>query len=144
MTSLQKRLAAKILGIGVSRVWLDPTKMDEIKKAVTKADIKKLISKGYIKELRPKIRKKRKEKKRRRGEGSRKGGKYSIVSKKRRWIITIRSLRKYLKELKENDKIDNRMYRKLLKLAKGGMFRSRSHLKIYLEQRGIIEKSDKK
>ena len=139
MASLQKKLAAKILKVGVSRIWLDPSKKKEIEEAITKADVRKLIEKGFIKVLKEKIRRKEEKKRRRRGPGSRKGGKYAIVSKKRRWINTVRPLRRMLKELKESGKIDNTTYRKLRKLVKGGVFRSRSHLLIYLKQRGILE-----
>ncbi|HDH91454.1 MAG TPA: 50S ribosomal protein L19e [Candidatus Aenigmarchaeota archaeon] len=145
MTKLdfQKRLAAKVLEVGESRVWLDPTKMEEIKKAVTKADIRNLIKKGYIKALPPKIKKPKEKRKRRRGPGSKKGKKHSIVSKKRKWIQTVRPLRRYLKELLEKDKISKETYKKFYRLVKGGMFRSRSHLRIYLEQRGLIREKKK-
>ncbi|OYT42347.1 MAG: 50S ribosomal protein L19e [Candidatus Aenigmarchaeota archaeon ex4484_224] len=138
MTSLQKKLAAEILKVGKSRIWLDPTKLDEIKKAVTRKDIKKLISKGYIKVL-PAKKNKRKKEKKRKGPGSRKGSQFAKISKKRVWINTIRPIRRYLRELKASGKIDNKTYRKLLALAKGGMFRSRTHVKIYLQQRGILK-----
>ena len=64
MASLQKRLAAHILKVGKSRVWLDPTKFKDIDAAITKVDIRKLIKKGYVKALpeklhRPKTMKKR-------------------------------------------------------------------------------------
>lgn len=146
MTKLdfQRRLAAQVLEVGESRVWLDPSKSEEIKKAVTKADIRNLIKKGYIKALPQKVKKPKERKKRRRGPGSRKGKKYSLVSKKRRWIQTVRPLRRYLKELLEEGKISKETYKKFYRLVKGGMFRSRSHLKIYLEQRGLIEKKSKK
>ena len=135
---VQKRLAAQILKVGESRIWLDPTKREDIEKAITKADIRNLIKKGFIKALPPKV-KKVKEKRKRRGAGSKKGKKYSIVKRKRRWINTIRPLRKMLRELKDSGKIDNPTYRKLRKLVKSGMFRSRAHLKIYLEQHGILK-----
>lgn len=137
---LQKRLAADILKVGKSRVWLDPTKREELEKAITRADVKRLIKKGFIKALPKKLRKPKDEKRRRKRTGSRKGKKFSIVSRKRRWVYTVRALRAMLKELKESGEIDSTSYRKLRKLVKGGMFRSRSHLKTYLEQRGMIKK----
>ncbi len=140
MTSLQKRLAAEVLKVGISKVWLDPTKKKEIEGAITKADIRKLIKKGYIKVLKEKVKKPREKKKKRRGPGSKKGAKHSIVPKKRKWISTIRPLRRMLKELREKGEIDKQTYRKLYLLVKGGMFRSRAHLRIYLEQRGMIKK----
>ena len=140
MASLQKRLAAHILKVGKSRVWLDPTKFKDIDAAITKVDIRKLIKKGYIKALPEKLHRPKTMKKRRKGVGSRKGRKGAIVSKKRRWILTVRPLRKMLKELRVSNQIDHATYRKLYLLVKGGMFRSRTHLKIYLEQRGLLKK----
>ena len=132
MASLQKRLAAKVLKIGVSRVWLDPEKGGGIEKAITKWDIRKLVKKGSIKALPEKLHRPKERTKKKRGFGSRKGKKYSIVPRKRRWISTIRPLRRLLKEMKSSGEIDNQTYRKIRLLAKGGMFRSRSHLKTYL------------
>ena len=138
MTNLQRRLASEILKVGLDRVWFDPTKLEEIKKAITRKDIKNLIKKGYIKALPPKI-KKPKAKRKRKGPGSRKGGKYARLSKKERWIRVVRPLRRFLKELKEKNQITNETYKKMRKLVKGGMFRSRAHLKLYLKQRGLLK-----
>ena len=140
MTSLQKRLAAKILKVGLSRTWLDPAKTEDIEKAITKADIRRLIQKGYVKSLPEKLHKAKERIKKKRGSGSRKGSKFAKLTKKERWISTVRPLRKFLKELKISGQIDNRTYRRLYLLIKGGVFRSRSHLKIYLEQHGLIKK----
>ena len=137
---MQKRLAADILKVGESKVWLDPSNTKDIQGAITRADIKRLIKKGMIKSLPKKVKKPKEKKKRRRGPGKRKGSRYAKVSKKRRWMSTVRPLRRMLKELKESKQIDNATYRKLYMLVKGGQFRSRSHLRIYLEQRGIIKK----
>jgi large subunit ribosomal protein L19e len=139
MASLQKRLAAKVLKVGVNRVWIDPTKREDVEKAITKWDIRRLIMRGIVKALPEKIHKP-KEKSRRKGTGRRKGGKYSIVPRKRRWISTIRPLRRLLKELKLSGQIDNQTYKRMRLLSKGGMFRSRSHIMTYLEQHDMIKK----
>jgi large subunit ribosomal protein L19e len=147
MTKLefQKRLAAAIMKIGKSRVWISPEKekQKEIKSAITRADVKKFISKGDIKEKPEKIKRPREKKKKRKGPGSRKGSKYARLPRKRRWINTVRPLRRMLKELKDEGKIDNSTYRKLYMLVKGGQFRSRSHMRIYMEQHGMIKKEEK-
>ncbi|MEM5836748.1 MAG: 50S ribosomal protein L19e [Candidatus Aenigmatarchaeota archaeon] len=140
MSSVQKRLAAEILKVGESRIWLDPTKKKEIDAAITKADIRKLIQKGYIKVLPEKLRKPKEKEKRKKGPGRRKGAKGAFLSAKRRWILTVRPLREMLKELRDSGQIDRPTYRKLYKMVKGGMFRSRAHLKIYLEQHGFLKK----
>lgn len=140
MSTLQRRLAAKILKVGESRVWLDPSKREDIEKAITAWDIRKLIKQNAIKSLPPKIHKPREKEKRKRGPGSRKGEKHARFSRKRRWISTVRPLRKMLKELKDSNQLDNATYRKLYRLVKGGMFRSRSHLRIYMEQHDLLKK----
>jgi large subunit ribosomal protein L19e len=138
--SLQKKLAAKILKVGESRVWLDPSQVKDVDAAITNADIRKMILKGYIKALPEKLHKPRERVKRKKGPGRRKGARYSLVTAKEKWMSTVRPLRRMLKELRDSGQIDNRTYRRLYLLVKGGMFRSRSHLRIYLEQRGLIKK----
>ena len=140
MASIQKKLAGKVLKTGVSRVWLNPEKMKDIEKAITKWDIRKLIKKGDIKALPERIKVRAEYVKRKVGPGSRKGKKYSIVPRKRRWISTVRPQRRMLKELKTAGQLDNASYRKLYKLVKGGMFRSRAHLRLYVEQKNMLKK----
>ncbi|MEM5815045.1 MAG: 50S ribosomal protein L19e [Candidatus Aenigmatarchaeota archaeon] len=136
---LQKRLAARIFGVGESKVWLDPTKISEIEKAVSAADIRRLIKKGYIKKKIEKIKKPKEKEKNRRYYGSKKGKKYSIVSRKERWIRLVRVLRRYTKDLKKKGKIDNKTYRRIRALIKGGMFKSKSHLELYLKQHNLLK-----
>lgn len=140
MVNIQKKLAGKVLKTGISRVWLNPEKMKDIDNAITRWDIRKLIKKGDIKALPEKIKVKSSIKKRKRGPGSRKGKKYSIVPRKRRWMSTVRPQRKMLKELKALDQLDNANYRKLYNLVKGGVFRSRAHLHLYIEQKNMLKK----
>jgi len=140
MASIQKKLAGKVLKTGISKVWLNPEKMEDIEKAITKWDVRKLIKKGDIRTLPEKIHVRSEAKKRKRGPGSRKGKKYSIVPRKRRWISAVRPQRKMLKELKSSAQLDNANYRKLYNLVKGGMFRSRAHLKLYIEQNNMLKK----
>jgi large subunit ribosomal protein L19e len=137
--SLQRRLAADILKVGESRVVMDPEHLEDIKNAITRADIKKMISHGYIKVKPTKIKKpelypKRKKK----GPGRRKGASGAKVTKKRRWINTIRPLRRMLKDLRDEGIIDTKTYRKTYLLVKSGMFRSRSHLELYFKQKGVL------
>ncbi len=137
--TLQRRLAAKILKVGKSKIWIDSARIKDAQTAITRIDVKKLINQGVIKKIPGKVKMPKEKKKRKRGPGSRKGSKHARLPKKRRWINTVRPLRRMLKELKESGQIDNRTYRKLYMLVKGGQFRNRSHLRIYLKQRGILK-----
>ncbi|HDD33891.1 MAG TPA: 50S ribosomal protein L19e, partial [Thermofilaceae archaeon] len=38
-----RRLAAEILGVGESRVWIDPEKLERVETAVTREDVRRLI-----------------------------------------------------------------------------------------------------
>jgi len=137
--TLQKRLAAEILKVGQTRVVMDPDHLEDIKNAITRADIRKMINHGWIKVKPSKIKMpKLYPKKRKKGPGKRKGAHGAKLTKKRMWINTIRPLRRMLKELKDKGTIDKKTYRKTYMLMKSGAFRSRSHLKLYLKQQGII------
>jgi large subunit ribosomal protein L19e len=136
--SLQRRLAAKILKVGKSRIVMDTENLEEIKNAITKADIRKMISHGYIKVKATKLKMPDLYKKKRKmGPGSRKGSKTAKMSQKKKWMRTIRPLRAMLKDMREKKIIDTKMYRKMYFMVKSGAFRSCSHLKLYLKQKGI-------
>ncbi|MDL5502201.1 MAG: 50S ribosomal protein L19e, partial [Candidatus Methanoperedens sp.] len=44
----QRRLAAEVMDIGVNRVWMDPEAFKDIATALTREDIRKLISEEKI------------------------------------------------------------------------------------------------
>ena len=140
MSNLQKRLAAKILKVGQGKVWMSPKATKDISQAITRADVRRLIMKNLVKAKPEKVSRPREEGRNKRGQGSRKGSKNSIVRGKTKWIQTVRPLRRELKELKAAKSIDNVTYQQMRKLVKGGMFRSRSHLRLYLEQHGLLKK----
>ena len=143
--TLQKRVAAKILKVGKSKIWIDPSQLKDAQAAITRIDIKNLIKKGTIKKRPEKVRRpKAAGGRRKRGRGSRKGGKYARLPKKRRWINIVRPLRKLLSEMRASGEVDNQTYKKLYMLVKGGQFRNRSHLRIYLEQHGMLKKLKEK
>lgn len=133
---LQKRIAADILKVGVNRVWINPEKINEVKNVITKAEIRRLINQGVIRALPEKMKKPKVEKKRRKGPGRRKGAR---KRGKEDWMKTVRPLRRTIRELRDTGKITRSQYRRLYMLIKGGMFRSRAHLRLYLKQQGILK-----
>ena len=153
MTDLrnQRRMAAELLKCGVRRVWMDQDRLDEIAKAVTKDDIRVLIRGKAIKSRqergisrgRKKFNTKQKKKGRRRGQGSRKGAKYARFPRKNQWMRTIRSLRTFLRSLRNEGKVSKRDYRKYYRKAKGGEFRSKHHLNSHLTSDGILKEEGK-
>jgi large subunit ribosomal protein L19e len=129
---------------------MDSDRTDEIAKAVTRADVKILINGGAIKSKqiqgisrgRKKFNQKQKDKGRRKGHGSRKGAKYARLPRKERWMRTIRPIRTYLRQLRDDKSIERSIYRKYYRKAKGGEFRSKHHLRTRLTSDGFL-KEDK-
>lgn len=146
---MQKRLAADILNVGEGRVWMDPDRITEISTAITRRDVKELIDDGVIESkpqnstsrARARKRQDQRAKGRQKGPGTRKGSKGGRKPEKREWISKVRPLRRELRNLRDEGKIDSAVYRELYRKVKGGAFRSKSHLKTYLEKEGLVEET---
>src|SRR3989344_5245637 len=145
---VQKRIAGKLLKVGINRVWFDPNRLEEIKEAITRADINHLIRDKAI-QAKPErgissFRNRKlivqRRKGQRKGQGSRKGKPTSRLKSKTAWIRKIRSQRKFLRYLKDSKLINSNIYKKLYLMCKGGFFRSRRHIKLYLTERNLMKK----
>lgn len=151
MLDVQRRIAADILKCGRNRVRFDPDKTEEIKEAITKSDIRALISNGTITKRRMNstsrfwARKIKEQKKfgRQKGLGSRKGKKTARLKPKRTWINNIRLQRNFIKSLRDKEAITSAIYHELYLKSKGGFFRSLRHLKTYSQERGILKNEGK-
>ncbi|WP_440060045.1 50S ribosomal protein L19e [Thermogladius sp. 4427co] len=146
--SLQKRLAAEVLGVGVSRIRIDPSRISDVEDAITREGIRRLIKEGaiYVEPVHgntgysSKVRREQRKKGRRRGMGKRKGRKNARLDRKEQWMNRIRKIRKYLRYLRDHKIIDRKTYRRLYRLAKGGYFKSFNTLRTYLVEQGILKK----
>ncbi len=143
---LQRRLASSILKAGKDRVQFKPTSISEVREAITRADIRKLIKKHIISKVEVKgtssVRARafhiQRKKGRRRGIGSRKGSKGARSNPKRLWVNRIRLQRQFLRELKDKHLIVSETFKQLYGLSKGGFFRSKAHLKLYVNDNKLI------
>ncbi|MFP4111640.1 MAG: 50S ribosomal protein L19e [Candidatus Woesearchaeota archaeon] len=148
--TIQKRLASEILKCSPDKIWLDSEKSKEIKEAITKIDMKNLIKQGLVakKKLPEQSRARarfvhdQKVKGRRGGSGSKKGSPSSRLSDKEKWITKVRSLRTLLAELKEKSLISPKTYRNLYSKAKGGFFRNKRHIKLYINEHDLLIKKE--
>ncbi|MCE7742676.1 MAG: 50S ribosomal protein L19e [Candidatus Heimdallarchaeota archaeon] len=144
----QRRIAAKILKVGVNRVKIDPDSLPDVALAITREDVRRHIDDGDIKKRkvkgisrgRAKAVAAKKKRGQRIGPGSRKGPKYSRLSSKDRWKNKVRAQRKYLKSLRDEEYIDTINYRKLYLQSKGGLFRSVRYLRNYIAEHGLAKK----
>ena len=142
MSSTQKRLAAKILKCGVGRVWIDPSpkkiSATKVFQAITRSDIRGFISDDIIKK-RPEKKRTKNLPKRQQRKGSIKGAKGARIGKKNDWFKKIRPQRRMIKELKNTNSLKPGAYRMLYMKVKGGMFRSKAHLQLYLDDKKLLE-----
>ncbi len=144
---LQKRLAAKLLKASKKRVKLDPSALHDVKEAITKRDVRELISDKLVKVVKKKgvsraranKLQRQKAKGLRKGAGSRKGSFKTRLPKKEAWMNKVRIQREFLKTLKEKGVLETRNYRKLYNMVKGGFFRSKRHLKLYIEENELAK-----
>ncbi len=134
MTNLtnQRRLASQIMKVGRNRVWIDPSRIEDVESAITREEVRKLVHEKAIASTpikgvsrgRAKVIQAKKRSGRRRGQGSRSGTPKAVISKKDAWMTKIRSLRRKLRELKANRTITEANYRELYMIAGSGRFAS--------------------
>ena len=137
----QRRIAASILKCGVIRVWFDPERLTDIENAISREDLRGLITDGAIKAHqkkgvsrgRARLRTAQRAYGHRKGVGKRKGAQGARTPSKRAWIQKIRAIRKALVALREAGTIDRHFYRVIYRKAAGGQFRSVAHMKAQME-----------
>ncbi len=127
----QKRIASELLNFGKGKIWLDPSRLEDIEKAITRQDIRELIKEKAIRLKKTKRKEKEKEK-RIKGLGH---TKKKVKKKKQHYVKLIRKLRRYIFWLEKNKKISREEYYKLRKLSKAGIFKNLRMLKEYLEKK---------
>jgi large subunit ribosomal protein L19e len=138
-----KRIVAKKLNVGTSKVKISTDASKKIKEAITGQDLESLIKEGTFTKRtnlsqsmgRARILKEKKKKGRKSGKGTRRGKKNARQDLHALWIMKIRAQRKYILTLLSEQKIDKVKYRDLYNKAKGGFFRSKSHIDSYLSKK---------
>ena len=125
----KKELASRTLGLGKGRIVFVKSRLEDIKEAITKQDIRDLLSDKaiLIKELKGK-------KKTPRKKSSSTGNiRKNIKKRKRVYIVLTRKLRKYASELKKQGKVSKEEVEKIRKKIKNRAFKSKAHLKEHIE-----------
>ena len=126
--NLQKKvaLAIRTLGVGRDRIIFNKERLNEIKEAITKQDIRDLVRDGAIIIMNVSGRKTHQKRKTRRRQGS---IRKKVVNSKREYMIITRKLRRYLAHLKKTGNITNEKYRKLRTEIRTRAFKSLSSMK---------------
>ena len=133
------------------RVIFDNDRLEDIKQAITKRDLRLLVGDGAISEkplrgisrVRANKIKLQKSKGRRKGPGSRKGSFDTHFKSKQVWMRNVRVQRAFLKLLVSKGIIGRKAYRDLYLKSKGGFFRNKRHIKIYVEEHDLVLSKEK-
>jgi large subunit ribosomal protein L19e len=127
--SKKKKLAKRTFGVGENRIVFVESRLNDIKEAITKQDMRDLRQDKAIIIKEKKGRKKVIRKRRRSTGNIRK----KINTRKRDYVILTRKLRKYVSEMKNQGKISKEEVDDIRKKIRNKTFRSKSHLKEYIE-----------
>ena len=137
----KKLLVSRMYGVGIKRVSFDSEHLDDIADAITRENIRSLLTANTIKikgitgtsKGRAHLKKIQK-KKRGVKQGSKKGRKGARVGKKRVYVTKVRSLRWRLKVAKDRKEITNKDFWELYKKIGGNTVRNIAHLRTLIEE----------
>lgn len=127
--SKKRALVARTFGIGVGRVMFNVNRIDEIKEAITKQDIRDLAASKaiFIREIGG--RRVNAPRKRRRAGSIR----MRPNSRKRDYMVLTRKLRAYVAELRKHETITYAEFIILRKEIRSKQFKSKAHMKERIE-----------
>ena len=137
----KKQLVSRIVGVGVNRVRFDNDHLDDIADAITRDDIRSLITantitiKSFTGTSRGRAKTKKIQKSKRGAtQGSKKGRKGAREGKKTVYVNKVRALRYVLKIAKDRKEIDNDTFKSIYKKIGGNTIRNRAHLRSIISE----------
>jgi large subunit ribosomal protein L19e len=122
----KKVLVARTIGVGKERIVFNKERLNEIKEAITRQDIRDLVASKAILIRSISGRKTKEKRKNRRKAGS---IKMKVKTGKRDYMNAARKIRAYLFELKKKGKISNEDYYKIRTEIKAGTFKHKEQVR---------------
>jgi large subunit ribosomal protein L19e len=137
----KKRLASRVTGVGIHRIKFDSDHLDDIADAITRQNIRSLITANTIK-IKPIVgtskgrahTKKAQKNKRGTTQGSKQGRKGARVGKKEVYVAKVRALRRLLKIAKDRKDLTNPEFWALYKKVGGNTVRNKAHLRMLMDE----------
>ncbi len=133
--SNKKRMVSEVLGVGKSRVRLDPEASEQLQDAITRESVRGWLAAGFIWVVpkkgnsRGRVRLRHINRKQRGlGQGSKKGAQGARVGKKSVWVAQVRMLRHILKVKRDRGDISKQDFKTLYLQVKGAQIRTRKRL----------------
>ncbi len=137
----KKRLVSRVTGVGIHRIKFDTEHLDDITDAITRQNIRSLITANTIsfKPIKGTSRGRAQHKKDQRSkrgtkQGSKHGKKGARVGKKSVYIAKVRALRYILRIAKDRQEITNKEFWTLYKRIGGNTVRNKAHLRTLIEE----------
>ncbi len=130
----KKELTARTLNVGKERIVFVKARLEDIKEAITKQDIRDLHKDGAIKIKDIEGRKKVVKRKRARGPGK---IKKKVNKRKQDYVKIVRKQRSYAKSMKDRGEVSKEEVKEIRKKIRNKKFRSKAHLREYI---GGLEK----
>ena len=135
------RMAAGILKVGTTKIWISPEQKNRVSEAMTKEDVRTLIKERIVAKRkdnqhsrgRARVLAGKKRKGRKRGKGKRQGTKKTRMRRKERWINNVRAQRAALRELKKKGAKFKVPARKVYLMISGNYFRGKNYVKQFVE-----------
>jgi len=128
----KKYFVARTMNVGMSRIVFNKERLNEIKEAITKQDIRDLVRDGaiFIKPINGRAKVERRTSRRRAGSIRKK-----VKNGKREYMTMTRKLRAYLGELRKQEAITRDQWVTLRKRVRARHFRSKAHMKEEIGQK---------
>ncbi len=127
----KKSLAARALQVGKDRIAFVQERIEDIKEAITKQDIKDLNKDGAIVVKEVSGRKKVEGRRNRRGPGK---IKKKVKKRKEEYVIMTRKLRFYTEQMYKQGKISREEKIDIRKKIRNKKFKSKANLKQYIQE----------
>ncbi len=136
-----RRMAASILKVGETKIWINPEGKSRVKEAMTKEDVRLLIKEKVVAKRRDNLHSRgraralaeKKRKGRKRGMGKRQGTKKARMRIKERWMGNVRAQRRVLAELKKAGEKLKADPREVYLLISGNYFRGKNYVRQFLQ-----------
>ena len=137
----KKRLASRVMGVGIHRIRFDSDHLDDIADAITRENIRSLITANTIRKKsftgtsRGRAHTKKSQRnKRGTTQGSKRGRKGARVGKKEAYVAKVRSLRRLLRIAKDRKDLTNPEFWALYKKVGGNTVRNKAHLRTLMDE----------
>ena len=137
----KKRLVSRVTGAGVHRIYFDPEHLQDISDAITRSDMRSLVTAGKIRlkkivgTSRGRARRKRLQRSKRGTKaGSKHGRSGARIGRKQVYVKKVRALRHLLKVAKDRAEITNPEFWELYKKVGGNTVRNKAHLRLLIAE----------